>query len=467
MIRKVFGTALVVFLSAAPAWAAPPADAINLSQVKVYNSPLDVASWPVTTTITEAHERPRADYPNGIHLVFSALQTWPDYWPPGWDGPLQYTVWAVVRVNGQWFTSGFIQMWRNRDWTGAPIMTDFAINWAYDGRWGEMAHHQPVPGEQMGFFVTAGNARGVGSVTSVRERSNVIVVNLPANDWGDWAFSGRRSTATMDFDGDGITDIGVFRPTDGTWRIGQSSTLTATSFAFGNGSDQPVPADYDGDGRVDVAVFRPSTGTWFIWYSASQTGVAIPFGAGSDVPVPADYDGDGKADIAVFRPSTGVWWIWESATQTLATPQWASLGDTPVPADYDGDGKADIAIFRPSTGEWIIRQSSNLAMASYQFGLGSDIPVARDYDGDGRADVAVFRPSNGTWYIALTTTPAVPVAIAFGAAGDIPVPGDYDGDGRTDIAIFRPASATWYGWLSRTQSGMSGVFGSSNDIPIR
>ena len=278
MIRKAFGTACVVFLSAAPAWAA--VDAINLSQVTVYNSPADVASWPVTTTITAVHERPSSSYPNGIHLDFSALQTWPDYWPPGWDGPLQYTVWAVVKVNGKWYTSGIIQMWRNRDWTGAPIMTDFAINWVYDSRWGMMAHHQPVPGEQMGFFVTAGDARGPRTVTSVRERSNVVVINVPENDYGDWACPCGTKSTSMDFDGDGVTDIGVFRPSTGTWIIGQSSTLTPTSIAFGNGSDLPVPADYDGDGRVDVAVFRPSTGTWYIWFSSTQTGVAIPFGAG-------------------------------------------------------------------------------------------------------------------------------------------------------------------------------------------
>ena len=161
-----------------------PGDALNLSAARVYNSPADVASWAVTSKITSISMSPSS----GVSLEFTTKQSWPDVVPPGFTGPLQYTVWAVVNIGGQWYTSGFIQMWRGRESTGAPIVSDFARNWAYDSRWGPMAGHQPQPGEQMGFFVTAGNARGEGGVSSVRERSNVVIVNLPAGDSGYFPF---------------------------------------------------------------------------------------------------------------------------------------------------------------------------------------------------------------------------------------------------------------------------------------
>jgi hypothetical protein len=171
----------------APAPIDMGADQMNLAEAAVYNSPADVASWPITTRITRLQ---MLGCNGGIALTFGAQNSWPDYTPPGWDGPLQYTVWAVVNVNGRWNTSGFIQFWRGRENTGAPILPlscGFPVNWAYDHRWGPMNGYRPSVGERMGFFVTAGDARNNGGVTSLRERSNVVVVDLPA-EFGTWTW---------------------------------------------------------------------------------------------------------------------------------------------------------------------------------------------------------------------------------------------------------------------------------------
>jgi hypothetical protein len=169
----------------APVAGPAPGDAINLNLASVYNSPSTIASWPATSTITSL----TMSSSTGLAFRFTTESSWPDVIPPGFSGPLQYTVWAVVNVNGSWNTSGFIQMWRGRGSTGAPILAEFPINWAYDSRWGPMNHYQPHAGEQMGFFLSAGNARGESGVSSVRERTNVVLLSLPAGDSGVFSFS--------------------------------------------------------------------------------------------------------------------------------------------------------------------------------------------------------------------------------------------------------------------------------------
>jgi uncharacterized protein (DUF2141 family) len=261
------------------------------------------------------------------------------------------------------------------------------------------------------------------------------------------------SRVFSDFDGDGKSDVSVFRPSNGSWFI-QQSTAGFTGIAFGLSTDKLAPADYDGDGKTDVAVVR--NGTWYLQRSSlGFTGIA--FGEGSDIPMPADYDGDGKADVAVFRPSNGAWYLQRSQLGFTGIT-FGQNGDKPVAADYDGDGKADIAVNR--AGTWYLQRSS-LGFTGVTFGDGADKPTPADYDGDGKADVAVFRPSNGTWYLQRSQLGFT--GIAFGISTDTPVAADYDGDGKTDVAVFR--SGTWY--LNRSTAGFTGIaFGESSDKPV-
>ncbi len=268
-----------------------------------------------------------------------------------------------------------------------------------------------------------------------------------------------------DFDGDGRSDISVFRPSNGGWYV-QGSQDGNYAEIFGTTSDSIVPADFDGDGKTDIAVYRPSTGIWYVRNSRTNTISYISFGIAEDIPTPADYDGDGKADISVFRPSTGTWYRQNSGDGSFFAVQFGTSGDQPTVGDFDGDGRSDVAVFRPSTGAWYRINSSNGSFAGENFGLGEDLTVPSDYDGDGKMDVAVFRPSNGYWYIKNSSTAAVS-AFPFGITGDIPTAADFDGDGRSDISVFRPATGIWYRQNSWDNSFAGSQFGMNGDIPTQ
>jgi len=291
------------------------------------------------------------------------------------------------------------------------------------------------------------------------------------------AFVAKLGTATIvncsqrpisDFDGDGRTDLSVFRPSDGIWYL-QRSTAGFGTIRWGLATDRPVPGDYDGDGKADAAVFRPAAdpanADYFILHSSGSTFFALSWGLPGDVPVIGDYDGDCRTDQVVFRPSEGVWYIRNSSDASASVISFGLNGDIPLAFDLENDGKTNLAVFRPSENRWYIARNNGVPAQNFesiQFGLAGDRLVPADYDGDSIDDLAVFRPSTGQWIIRRSSD-SVTTFTHFGVSTDSLAPGDYDGDGRDDIAIYR--SGIW--WINRSTAGLVVVnFGLANDTPI-
>lgn len=237
-----------------------------------------------------------------------------------------------------------------------------------------------------------------------------------------------------DYNGDGTSDIAIFRQTSGLWAIRGISRVY-----WGRTSDKIVPGDYNGDGTTDIGIFRSSSGLWAL------RGVSrIFFGRSSDAAVPGDFNGDNTWDIGIFRLPSGLW-----AVRGLTRCYFGATGDIPVAGYYAGNNTRDIGIFRASSGLWAIR-----GFTRCYFGAGSDIPEGGDYCGDGDWDITIFRPTNGLWAIRGVSR------CYFGSSSDLPVPADYQGRGKDDIAIFRGRSGLWaVRGLTRC------YFGATGDIP--
>jgi subtilisin-like proprotein convertase family protein len=279
--------------------------------------------------------------------------------------------------------------------------------------------------------------------TSGNLRSAIVTIGAQTVSVSQAAAGARR----FDFDGDGKSDVSIYRPSSGVWYLLNSAQQGSYSaVGFGLATDKIAPADFDGDRKFDVAVFRPSEGNWYIFQSQTNTVRIEAWGLAEDIPVPADFDGDGRADLTVRRLSNATWYIRRSVDNVYTSFANGLSTDTPVSGDFDGDGKTDFALYRAgatagSPSSWVISNSGNGQTTLQQFGNNGDVAFAADFDGDGRDNMTVFRSSNGTWYT--STDPSTNYgARQWGVAGDIPAPGDYNGDGRADFAVFR--QGIWY-----------------------
>jgi hypothetical protein len=162
-------------------------DMFDLSAAKIIAAP-DARAWPITTALTQVSfdgSTTRVDFDKK-----DGPDRWADVTPDGWDGPLQYTIWLFLQIGGEWIGSGFVQMWHGRDGSGSPADPDvpsrYHKNWFYDARWAPMDSHGPIQqGEQIGFMVTAGNARNNQGPNGT-QRSNVVL--LAATDRGVFDF---------------------------------------------------------------------------------------------------------------------------------------------------------------------------------------------------------------------------------------------------------------------------------------
>ncbi len=142
------------------------------------------------------------------------------------------------------------------------------------------------------------NATGGQSSTSVNLRPNGKIVTA-----GQIYNQSKASVAQLlstskngtysDFNDDGKSEIAVTRNNGATldWYQLDSFTGAFGGVSFGAGGDKTVPADYDGDGKTNVAVFRPSNGTWYILQSSNNQFRAAQFGQAGDIPCPGDFSG--------------------------------------------------------------------------------------------------------------------------------------------------------------------------------
>jgi hypothetical protein len=165
-------------------------------------------------------------------------------------------------------------------------------------------------------------------------------------------------------------------------------------YNFGLTGDIPVTGDWNNDGRTEIGVFRPSTHMFYLDYNGNGVwdGASVDkqynFGLTGDIPVSGDWNLDRRTEIGAFRNSTHLFYldyngngVWNGAAVDKQY-NFGLTGDIPVTGDWNLDGRTEIGVFRNTTHLFYLDYNGNGAWngasvdRQYNFGMYGDMPIA-------------------------------------------------------------------------------------------
>ncbi|MCI0332504.1 MAG: hypothetical protein L0228_04700 [Planctomycetes bacterium] len=252
---------------------------------------------------------------------------------------------------------------------------------------------------------------------------------------------------TGDFNGDGVTDIGVF--IDGHWYLdlnGNGQWDEGDLWAqLGSQDDSPVTGDWDADGKTDIGIYGPA---WprDPWAVTREPGLpdtdnfpTVPEGKMKNMPPTAeDATSGGRLMKRTVRGKS-------RADLIDHVFHYGAPADVPITGDWNGDGIRQIGVFRD--GQWNLDLDGDGRFTNVDgtamFGQSGDVPVAGDFDGDGVDEIGVFR--DGQWLVDSNHNrelDAQDKVFELGGAGDQPVVGDWNDDGADDPGVYQPGQTT-------------------------
>ena len=259
------------------------------------------------------------------------------------------------------------------------------------------------------------------------------------------------TSATADFNGDGIPDLAVAGGTSLTILTGHGdgTFTTGSTYTTGSNPNAIVAADFNGDGKTDLAISNAQSAVTILLGNGDGTfsaGTNPASGTGSSAIALGDFNLDGNLDLIVASNTTS------SLTVLLGNGDGTFIAQSPISlsyaamgvavADFNGDGIPDIAAVGNSNNATILMGDASGAFAagsSPAIAYYAKAIVAADLNGDGKTDLAIA--TNGNTITVLfskgdgTFTAASFYAFPTGNGPASIAAGDFNADGYTDLIV--------------------------------
>lgn len=225
-------------------------------------------------------------------------------------------------------------------------------------------------GEDLSLLLGSFNDNNLTDIRVINENTECELITASSSKkfidqggGGPKRFPVRGNAFAADFNGDGITDVGLQAKDSGDILIALCSypyNMGKPAYWLYNFSGNILIGDFNGDGLIDIASYNSAQANISV---AMNTGSAFEtpqvwlngFNPGS-APTAADCNGDGLTDICYYDKAKGIIYVAVSNGKCFLAPaQFISgftLNDPDVAlqaSDFNGDGASDLYIFNPFT----------------------------------------------------------------------------------------------------------------------
>ena len=251
--------------------------------------------------------------------------------------------------------------------------------------------------------------------------------------------------------GDPMAHIGVYRPSQGQFRLDLDGDLDTADWISGRMRGEtffPVIGDWVGDGEIQLGVYDLATGYCFLDLNGNGRwdGVAVDravaFGDGAGfLPVAGDWNADGRTELGVYHEGSGTWVL-----DTRADDGWSVDEDIsfvfgcdqcrPITGDWQGDGLSQPGYYGLTSGTLVLGWRAGgvdggaRVFDTISVGGGRDFwPVSGDWNGNGVDDLGLFNERTGVFYLDWDGdrpwAPELDKILSFGVFGDRPLTGTW------------------------------------------